>query len=367
MARGGQVGRSYGRQTYGPRDYAMYAARQYGPAAANWAVKKVAAAAESGAKRAFQYATGGPSGSAKRHRGSSGGGYVGTPHFRVKKCKTLKCVAKQVVKLGKRVREGEVTYDHRVRVPYIIFKQLNENESDCRMNLSKTSIDNVIDQLEYWDATTNSFTARNITSTTTQKIIGVDSVTSTLWMKNSYQTPIKLEVLVCVPKKDTTALPNVDYDTGITKVVTNTGTMLPENDLLKVRDSPNFNKNWRITRTVKKTLNPGQHMSVSNVVKDIQYEMSSTGTELFQKKLKSFCFFVRSHGAPASLGHNTAGLLVGTVAGQVDVLYTQRFIVKYDGGINAKRIYVEDQSSAIGATALTGVRPVTDNQAFTPL
>jgi len=105
-------------------------------------------------------------------------GYVPTRPFKISKPKTLKSVAKTVKKLSKRVREGEITYDYRVRNVFLITKAVNENASDNQCYFGRDSINAVVDQLEYWDPATNTFTARDVTSGTTQKVIGIDSVQS---------------------------------------------------------------------------------------------------------------------------------------------------------------------------------------------
>lgn len=297
--------------------------------------------------------------------GMKGGYYTGPKGYNCKKPKNLKEVGRRFCKIEKRLREGETTYDHRYRGVTLIDKPLNENETDVQVYFGKTSIDNVVDQLEYWDAATNTWTPRNLTGSTTQKMITIDYVKTTVWLKNNYQVPTMVEVDICYAKKSTNNFPNTDYDAGIAKVVTDPATMLGHHQLIKLADSPNFKAFWSIKKKVKKLLMPGQTLVVSQVEKNIPYEPATITTDVFQKKLRGHVFVIRQNPHPQLVAHSAAGTLVGIARSAVDVVFTQRVLVKYDGGINATRLHVVDTSQAIGSSALTGIRPISDNQAMT--
>jgi len=104
-------------------------------------------------------------------------------------------------------------------------------------------------------------------------------------------------------------LPKADYDAGIVDVATS-ALMLPANDLFKLNDSHLFKKNWKVAKSKTWVLQPGKSFTFSHSVKDIQYEPSSTGTETYQKKLKSHVFHIRVSGCVQGIAHNAAGTLL---------------------------------------------------------
>lgn len=278
-------------------------------------------------------------------------------------CTTVK---KQIKRINKRLSEGETTFDFRQRIPDKIDKPVNQNyTSPEKFYFGLDSITQVMSKLQFWDDATQLFVTRDVTSVGDQHKINIDYVKSTLILKNNYQVPVKLEIYLVYPKTDTNTFPHTFYDNGIVDKVVDTATMLPNNDLLKLTDSNDFTTNWRIKKTWKKTLQPGQFLQASNTEKDITYDPTSAGTLKFQKRHKSHMFIARVHGSAVGVAHDSTGAVVGQVRAGLDVQWQQNVLCKYDGGMNGHRIYIDNQSGNVGNGGLTGVTYVSDNQAMT--
>lgn len=287
--------------------------------------------------------------------------------IRVRPAKNVAQLKRKVQKLERRSKEGETTLDYRTRSPVTWVKPVNQNFMDVTHFWGLSSVNDVMTRLQYYDEASQTFVTRSQTGTNDQKSIYVDYVETKCSIKNSYQVPLKIEIYVASTKTDTNTFPNTFYDQGVADIVIDPVTMLPSNQLIKLSDAKKLNRYYKITKKVTKVLMPGQSVVSSHKIKGFMYDPTTVNANVFQTQLKGHCWILRAVPSTQGIGHNTAGSAVGIISGQVDVIYDTHVIVKYDGGINARRLYVNDQSGAIGDSALTGVQYISDNQARTQL
>lgn len=297
-----------------------------------------------------------------RYKGAGKGRVV---HFR--RPKTIKAVKSIVGKLQQKSKEGEITHVYRDNVYFTQFKPKNENEMEASQGLKLGTLQNAINTMQYYDAATGDFVTRGLPTGTDSKQIIIDSAHQVMSIKNNYQIPVFAEIWVCIPKKDTSALPNNDYDSGIVDVVTNAVTMLPNHELIYPTDSPHLLNRWTIKCLKKKLLKPGDYLSASKTVKHIVYNPQNVGTEVYQKQLKGYAWITLLRGHPGTIGHNitgTAGTQFGQIQGQVDGELNTTITIKYDGGINAKRLHVAANAATLALDGGCVSQLVVDNQTY---
>lgn len=285
--------------------------------------------------------------------------------IKVRRARTVKQVKKKLQRLETRVREGETTYEYR----YMGARALGKgNKTVARESTVGNLLGNltpILTALPFYNESTGDFDPKNVISGTDSKRVTIDKVTTTVESKNNFQVPCKLKVYLVTPKRNTNTTPVQDLDSGIASVVTDPATMLPADALIQFSDSPIFKQNWTVKKIKDVTLQPGQTCTVSKTVTDITYNPIAVGTEAAQRQLKSFYFMFVLDNSPDLIGHNSAGTARGYMQCALDQIVKQTTICKYDGGVNAHRLYINNTTGDIGAGGLTGVRPVSDNQAYT--
>jgi len=187
------------------------------------------------------------------------------------------------------------------------------------------------------------------------------SVYSKVSLVNNYQIPVKVKLYCCVPKEDTNIIPITAFTNGLADV----GNPSNTSPYLDLTESPQFNKLWKIHKSVKKILQPGQVCKSSVNFKDIMYNPSIFDSHAldYQKKYKTFNWFVRITGV---LAHDTAVTTEQSLAPcGVDFLTQTNYTVEYDAGVDLKWITISDTSDASFTNgAVVSSKPVADNIGF---
>jgi hypothetical protein len=276
-------------------------------------------------------------------------------------CKQVSKLAGKVGRIEKSLDRATTTYDYRVAIADLLIKPVNQNFSSMNAYyFGKTSITNVMGVLEYWDDATQAFVARNTTGTADSHDIYIKEATSVVDAKNNYQVPVNLVAYVFWPKTDTSTFPNTTYDAGVADIVTNAA-MLPNNDLIRIEDIKKLKAAWTMKKLYEGIIAPGETVQVGQTVNDIDFNPTTATADTFQRKLKSHVIVLRLHGCPQGIAHNTVGTFIGQAQSGLDVNFSQRIVVKYDGGMAATRLNVTDSRQAIGTTALMTANPYVDN------
>lgn len=184
------------------------------------------------------------------------------------------------------------------------------------------------------------------------------SVFSKVTLSNNYQVPVHVALYCCMPKEDTSIIPITAFTNGLADV----GNPSNTSPYVDVTEVPQFNDLWRIVKSVKRTLQPGQTLKSSITNKDIMYDPSVFDSHAldYQKKFKCLNWFVRVKGV---LGHDTVVTTEQSLLPcGVDFLTQNNYIVEYDGGVDLKFIYIADTSdTSFTNGGVVSSKPVADN------
>lgn len=262
--------------------------------------------------------------------------------------KTVRKLETRVKKLERRDLENEVTHiDKFERMTvytgtqgYATYQEANQ--------MNRATIQGVLSRLEVWDATTGNFINGQFgTAGSDQKDFTVESVSNCFKYVNNNFVKCKVTVYCCHPKIGLESGAVSKFTDGIADSVTNPTTMTIENRLLYPSMMPAFLSSYKIAKTRSKILEPGQSWSFIDVQKNIKHR-DEVAYNTYDPRLKSCIYLVRFEGLPSH--HQTNGVVTGV--GASDIRITEQFkqiaIVKYDGGVRAVRIYVNDSTNRNG-------------------
>jgi hypothetical protein len=275
---------------------------------------------------------------------------TGKSRKRKRSTKTVVCrkLESRVKKLERRDLENEVTHiDKYERMTvyqgiqgYATYQETNQN--------NRGTIQAVLGRLETWDPVTGNFISGNFGTTgNDQKDFNIESVSNCFKYVNNNFVKCKVTVYACYPKIGLESGAISKFTDGIADSVTNATTMTIENRLLYPSMVPAFLSSYRIAKTRSKVLGPGQSWSFIDVQKNIKHR-DEVAYNTFDPRLKSCIYMVRFEGLPSH--HQTNGVINGV--GASDIRITEQFkqivIVKYDGGVRAVRIHVNDSTNRNG-------------------
>lgn len=312
-------------------------------------------------KRSSKKSKAGPSGT-KRKRGLRG---KGSGLKKMKKC-SLKNLCKQVKRIDSRLREGETTLEFRFKGTGQYVKPVNRKLHVANIGMVKATFDNVLAQLQYYNATSGEFETKAFeVSTADQKTVLIDSCSTTLSLKNSYQVPVAMDIYLVQPKENSSLSPVADFQTGMGNKLVDP-TIPTDHTLINLKDSQEFRYRWSSKKIRSVTLIPGQTTSVSRTVRGIIYDPTAVSALAAQRQLKSFYFYIVFKDNIHNLGHSNPTVTVfGHLNGAVDYSVTQITKVKYDGGMNGHRIVINSpQITDVITGGVTGMSNITDNQAL---
>lgn len=186
-------------------------------------------------------------------------------------------------------------------------------------------------------------------------------VSARLSIRAAYQMDAFVTVYICEPKVDT----NISVTTAYTNGLTDVGNPTAASPLVHVFDSPQFNDLWKITKTYKRCLKPGEEFSIywktneSYVYDPSLYD--SHGLD-YQPKFKPAVAWVRVDGP---LGHDTAQTEINQIKTAVDTICTTTTEIQYAAGIELRTVYIDDNATATFTNSGVSTNaPISDNQAY---
>lgn len=187
------------------------------------------------------------------------------------------------------------------------------------------------------------------------------SVYASIECRNNYQIDCKLKVYLLTPKQSSSVNPVTAWANGITA---NGDASITS--YLQIGQYPNdysdFKDVWKAKLHCKATLAPGQTMTCSHGVKNIEYDPAAYAqhTAAFQSKYKNFLFLIVVEG---TVGHETATVTTGLARAGVDARVNVTRVVQYDAGVNISFQKVENGlQDATGA--VQSHQPIPDNITF---
>jgi hypothetical protein len=225
------------------------------------------------------------------------------------------------------------------------------------------SIKAALANLRYFDPANPGTLVTGVDNTTGtySRICRIAWVTRSLTLKNSYEVPISLTVYSCFATSDTSTNPETLITNSCVDEVLNgdeTSNLIKPFELSQVRAM------WRSAGSTKRVLQPGQTMTVRQRIPGFDYKpaLEDVQTDFYQKRYNAHTWLLRLEGV---IGHDSTLGEYNTLDNAVDYDQRDNIMIHYDAGTAVRDIYVADTASA-GFTnvGLTGVRPATDNQAY---
>lgn len=220
-------------------------------------------------------------------------------------------------------------------------------------------LETVMDQLRWFNPATNAFVTADASGAQYHKVHFAMAHYS-IQVRNNYQVPCKVTVYTCVPKDDT----NISVATSHSDWATDNllaGAITDPS--VYITDSDEFGNLYKIQKTTKKFLNPGEELMASYSAKPFDYDSGyvDAHASTYQPGYGSMSFYVRVEGA---VGHDTTVDEQAQVPCGVDMILKRTYKVVYDAGVKCKFVY----SSVVQDAAFTnsGVvsQPVADNQGY---
>jgi len=219
---------------------------------------------------------------------------------------------------------------------------------DVTSLLSKNEIQAALDQMLWFDSTTNDYLKKDPDTCLNHNIkMKIDSCYTRFLVKNSQNYPVKVTLYLLSPKTNTGTQPTATIDTALADEVTTSVAMTKEqNHLVYPTELDYFKKQWTILRTKKKLLVNGATMSMTTVLKNIRYspDWMAENTEKYQKRMKSRLILMRIDPVMGHQQFNLTQLVpvpdattVSLGRGGVDISLKRIMKIKYDSGGPATR------------------------------
>lgn len=269
---------------------------------------------------------------------------------------------RRLKKLEQRVEAGMGTYSWRRRTSGRLLCNVAEQAYKAENASQISVVEQAIDNLPVFNpAIPGTYTFVDFTSGTQQKEVEIANTYTSLKLTNNYQVPVKCTVYLCKPKADTSFDPNTTVINGLADIGSGLSTVTP---MIAPGDSHLFKDLWKVHRTFKKVLTPGQNMYCSNSVGSFQYDPSVTDSHAlaYQNRYGGHSYLIRIEGV---LGHDTSADEQANLSCGVDFVKEQRMLIKYEAGADIHYIEVADEMDQSFTNAgVVSQKPVADNQSY---
>lgn len=224
---------------------------------------------------------------------------------------------------------------------------------------NNTLIETALTNLRYWSESTGAYVDASPTGTASAEM-RISRVYTRCVIRNNYQTPCYIEFYCCVPKEDTSIGPTDAYSNSLADQDNPSGT----SPLMYLTDSDQFNDLWKIEKSMRRELMPGQELALSYNFKPFMYDPSliDSHPQDFRRKYGAHVYVVRTCGV---IAHDTIASEFGFIQSGVDIYRDVTIKVEYDsGGPSLNDFAVLDNSSSFTNGGVVSARPVVDNQAY---
>lgn len=267
---------------------------------------------------------------------------------------------KQINSLKKTQKNNQGMLTYRWRTTGRILAAVNQQTFSSLVATSVTSLETVLSQLRYYDpaAPGSLVTADGTTGSyqkdflfTLQSVIGL--------VRNNYQSPAKVTIYVFQVKDDTSINPPSAFANGLADVSNATET----SPLVYVSDSDQLSDLWKIVKTYKCILQPGEEYEVSYSTPKFRYDPSLTDShpDSYQRRYKAYAIVARVEGV---VGHDSSVDEQGMLAAGIDWVVKRTWKVSYDAGGDIDFVYVNDTSDSFTNGGLVSQKPIPDNLGY---
>ncbi len=228
--------------------------------------------------------------------------------------------------------------------------------------LNKARIETVLGKMLFYDPTAPTvLVAASGDSGTYSRSYYFDNVYSKLTLRNNYMVPAQVRIYCVIPKQSTDVS---SYNSVVNGLANNPGTTFPiTSPSVFITDVQEFNDLWKIEKSVMKTLDPGEDISMSYNAKAFMYDPSTVDDQsmAYNKKHGTHQFIVAVSGV---IGHDTSlGEYQLSKAG-VDSLLETTVRVVYQAGADIKVMELEDATDNITNNVEISNKPANANQNY---
>lgn len=295
-------------------------------------------------------------------------GYSRRPKFAARKFSTrrgavprkVKGLTKQVKEL-KRIAESDMgTHTQRNRVTHPVLSIINQQNYLSVASSTKTILEAVLAELRYYDpAIPGTLLQADGAVGSFQKEFYFSKNHSKITVRNNYQVPCMVSVYSMRPKSDTSIIPSTAFTQGLADVG-NPDVLSP---LLHLTDSIELTDLWRIEKSKRVKLEPGQQCVMTTTGKPFQYDpaFADAHTSAYQPRFNGHSWHVAVQGV---VGHDTIADSQGVLAAGVDLVIDTMFMIKYAAGADINFLILNDESGGFSNTGVVSNKPYTDNQGY---
>lgn len=281
-------------------------------------------------------------------------------YYDAKARQEIKDLRKKVKDINQSVKHNEGKLIYRFRGTGRVLANANECTHSSIVANSISTIETVLAQLRYYDPTdpANLVNASGVTGTFSKDFM-ISKSYYKLLIQNNYQIPCNVVVYICKPKEDTSISPTSAFSGGLVDV----GNPSNVSCLVYLTDSEIFQDLWKIEKSEKKYLYPGEICTISHGDKKYDYDPSLVDTHSleYQDKYKSTIFVIRVEGP---LAHDSAADEQGTAQCGIDYQMNRTFQVDYDAGAPITWLVSGDSSDTFTNGAIISSKPVADNISY---
>lgn len=293
-------------------------------------------------------------------------GYKYKKNAKTKKVKVVKVKTpvqnckKEIRDIQKRLKNDEGTFCHREKAIGAVAAAQNASSFIDIGGVTVNDLDTNLQYLQYYDIDNPGvFKVVDGRTGTQHKEFLYSTLGTSIELINNYGAPIKLTLYLMEPKVDTSLAPPATFTNGLIDIGNPSATSV----LVYPTDSKQLGDIWKICRTIKKTVMPGQSINESYFQKDIMYDPSfvDTHASTYQKRFGSHTWCVRLQGVD---GHDSALPQYGSLVGALDWVLVRKLVVKYQAGTDLYVLKVTDGSDTFTNSGRVSIRPTTQHVTY---
>lgn len=276
---------------------------------------------------------------------------------RRKRMASVRSNQRYIRKVARRVEAGMGTFVWKKHSTAVWTCSADGSSHNNAIGSDKARIESAIDALPVYDPATGTSTPRDFTAGSLQKQVEIAKTKTQITVRNNYLKPVKVCVYLCIPKSDTNTRPTTAITQGLADIGAPSGNALG----LYANLVPQFRDFWAIMKTKKRTLQPGQTVSLFNQFGSFLYDPSFVDSHnlAYQRKYGAHEWLVRLEGVPSHGA--TSGS--GTGDGSVDVTTYTMYTVKYEAGADIFNYEDDNGFNQVGSSTV-GLKEVESNNAL---
>jgi len=265
----------------------------------------------------------------------------------------VKRLGKSVRKLQKAVAAERSNYTMRDIVVGRVVTGFGANAWLDVVGSSLSTAEQAMSAWPMYDAATGSVVTAPPTVGTYGREVQMEQY-SRMTLRNNYNTPVKVDLYVVVPRADTSIAPNSALQAGLT----DQGNVSINSINTQITDSDVFNALWKIKKKRSKILAPGSELHASYSTGLFTYDGSVADSHalVYQRRLKGYAYVIRVEGPP---GHDS-GISTEFASGHGGCDYQLKRVwkAKYDSGGPKLNYFFEndDQASSMTNGVMTANR-----------